>query len=76
MLIRLIKKDSNGNYLLKGKNGLYNKKKDQIKKKKSQDKLFLACLLESDPVGFMVLNETSPDCGQGPDAYVVAYLRL
>lgn len=90
-MIRLIKKDSNGDYLLKGEKMEFiikeisdKKEKEKIAReiledltewfglpestedyiKKSQDRLFLACLLESDPVGFMVLNETSPDCGE------------
>ena len=83
MPIRLIKKDSNGNYLLKGEKMDFiikeisdKKEKEKISReiledlpewfglpestedyiKKSHDKLFLACLLESDPVGFMVLK--------------------
>lgn len=30
----------------------------------SKDKPFLACFLEKDPVGFIVLNETSLDCAE------------
>lgn len=30
----------------------------------SKDKPFLACFLENEPVGFIVLNETSPDCAE------------
>lgn len=30
----------------------------------SQDKPFLACFLRQEPIGFIVLNETSPDCAE------------
>ena len=30
----------------------------------SQDKPFLACFAEEEPIGFVVLNETSPDCAE------------
>ena len=30
----------------------------------SKNKPFLACFLENEPVGFIVLNETSPDCAE------------
>lgn len=32
--------------------------------KKSNDKPFLACFLREEPVGFIVLNETSADCAE------------